>query len=178
MADKAKPIPDGFHTLTPHLTVRDAAKAIEFYKQAFGAEVRGVVHEGKKVMHAALKIGDSMLMLNDEFPEWGTLSPLSTGNADAGVAIHIYVEDVDNVFNRAVSAGATVKMPPMDQFWGDRYGQVVDLATCLTKKCARPGSKHFRGCLSQPDDLRGSISQQDSQVTQIIASRASNDCVA
>jgi PhnB protein len=77
-------------------------------------------------MHAALKIGDSMLMLNDEFPEWGMLSPLSTGNAGAGVAIHIYVEDVDNVFNRAVSAGATVKMPPMGQFWGDRYGQVVD----------------------------------------------------
>ncbi len=126
MADKAKPIPDGFHTLTPHLTVRDAAKAIDFHKQAFGAEVRGVSYEGKKVIHAALKIGDSMLMLNDEFPEWGTLSPLSTGNAGAGVAIHIYVEDVDNVFNRAVSAGATVKMPPMDQFWGDRYGQVVD----------------------------------------------------
>ncbi len=143
MADEAKPIPDGFHTLTPHLTVRDAAKAIEFYKQAFGAEVRSVIHEGKKIMHATLKIGDSMLMLNDEFPEWGTLSPLSTGNAGTGVAIHIYVEDVDNVFNRAV-----------------------------------PGSKHFRRCLSQPDDLRGSISQQDSQVTQIIAGGTSNDCVA
>jgi len=126
MADKARPIPDGFHTLTPHLTVRDAAKAIDFHKQAFGAEVRGVSYEGKKVIHAALKIGDSMLMLNDEFPEWGTLSPLSSGNAGTGVAIHIYVEDVDSVFNRAVSAGATVKMPLMDQFWGDRYGQVVD----------------------------------------------------
>jgi len=126
MADKAKPIPDGFHTLTPHLTVRDAAKAIDFHKQAFGAEVRGVSYEGKKVIHAALKIGDSMLMLNDEFPEFGTLSPSSSGGPGTGVVLHIYVEDVDSVFNRAVSAGATVKMQLMDQFWGDRYGQVVD----------------------------------------------------
>src|SRR5438128_11618082 len=73
MAEKAKPVPDGFHTLTPHLTVRDAEKAIDFYQKAFGAEVRGKNHapDGKKIIHASLKIGDSMLMLNDEFPEWG-----------------------------------------------------------------------------------------------------------
>jgi uncharacterized glyoxalase superfamily protein PhnB len=77
-----------------------------------------------KVMHAGLRIGDSMLMLNEESPEYGALSPLSTGGT--GVTIHIYTEDVDAAFNRAVSDGAQVKMPLMDQFWGDRYGMVAD----------------------------------------------------
>ena len=77
-----------------------------------------------KVMHAALKVGDSILMLNDEFPEWGALSPLSSGGS--GVTIHMYLEDVDGAFQKAVSAGAAVKMPVMDQFWGDRYGIVTD----------------------------------------------------
>src|SRR5207245_9360772 len=117
---------DGFHTLTPHLTVRDAAKAIDFYKQAFGAEVRGVSYEGKKVIHAALKIGDSMLMLNDEFPEFGTLSPSSSGGPGTGVVLHIYVEDVDSVFNRAVSERPTVKMQLRHQSWGDRHVQFDD----------------------------------------------------
>ncbi|PYX73897.1 MAG: glyoxalase [Acidobacteria bacterium] len=126
MAEKAKPVPDGFHTLTPHLTVRDAEKAIDFYQKAFGAEVRGKNHapDGKKIIHASLKIGDSMLMLNDEFPEWGTVAPSATGGT--GIAIHVYVDNVDTIFDRAVSAGATVKMPLMDAFWGDRYGQIVD----------------------------------------------------
>jgi PhnB protein len=125
MPDKVKAIPEGFHTLTPHITVRDADKAIDFYKKAFGAEVLGVSHgpEGK-IMHAALKIGDSILMLNDEFPEWGTAGPPASGNS--GVLIHMYVENVDAEFQRAVSAGATVKMPVSDMFWGDRYGALID----------------------------------------------------
>jgi len=135
MTPKTKPIPDGFHTLTPHLVVREAAKAIEFYKKAFGAEVKGVLNgpDGKSIMHASLKIGDSFLMLNDEFPpfdnaqgfqEWKCLSPQSVGGSS--VTIHLYVEDVDAVYNRAVSVGATATMPVMDAFWGDRYGKLLD----------------------------------------------------
>jgi uncharacterized glyoxalase superfamily protein PhnB len=125
MPEAVQAVPAGFHTLTPHLTVRDADKALEFYKNALGAEILHVARTPDgKVMHASLRIGDSMLMLNDEFPEMGGLSPLSTGGA--GVTIHIYTQDVDAAFNRAVSAGAEVKMPLMDQFWGDRYGMVAD----------------------------------------------------
>jgi len=124
MPEQVKAVPPGFHTLTPHLVVRNAEQALEFYKNAFGAEVLHVAHmPDGKVMHASLRIGDSMLMLNDEFPDYGTLSPLSTGGS--AVTIHIYTENVDAAFNRAVSAGAQVKMPLADQFWGDRYG-VVD----------------------------------------------------
>ncbi len=125
MADRVQAIPTGFHTLTPHLTVRNAAEALEFYKKALGAEV---LHVAKmpdgKIMHASLRIGDSMLMLNDEMPEHGALSPLAHNGT--GVIIHIYTGDADAVFNRAVSAGAQVRMPLMDQFWGDRYGIVTD----------------------------------------------------
>jgi PhnB protein len=125
MPAQVKAVPAGFHTLTPHLTVRDADAALEFYKNGLGAEVLNVARmEDGKVLHAALRIGDSMLMLNEEFPEMGGLSPLSTGGT--GVTIHIYTEDVDAAFNRAVSAGAQVKMPLMDQFWGDRYGIIAD----------------------------------------------------
>ena len=125
MSEKMKAIPEGFHSLTPHLTVRDAAKAIEFYQRAFGAEVRRVIPDPKgKVIHADLKIGDSILMLNDEFPEWGSLSPLSLKGTS--VTIHVFAEDVDVAFDRAVKAGATVTMPLQNQFWGDRYGKVKD----------------------------------------------------
>src|SRR5215471_11396996 len=120
-----KPVPEGYHTLTPFLTVRDAARAIEFYKQAFGATERGVAKgPDGKVMHAEIKIGDSIIMMSDEFPEFGSLSPESVGNTSMG--LHIYVEDVDNAFDRAVKAGAKVEMPVMDQFWGDRYGRLKD----------------------------------------------------
>jgi len=120
-----QPIPDGYHTLTPYLTVRDAVRAIEFYKQAFGAQERGVMKgPDGKVMHAELKIGDSIIMLGDEFPEFGALSPLSTGGT--GMGLHIYVDGVDAAFDRAVTAGAKVDMPVMDQFWGDRYGKLTD----------------------------------------------------
>jgi PhnB protein len=120
-----KPIPDGYHTLTPFLTVRDAVRAIEFYKQAFGAVERGVMKgPDGKVMHAELKIGDSIIMLSDEFPEFGALSPQSSGGA--GMGLHIYVDGVDAAFERALQAGAQVEMPVTDQFWGDRYGKLKD----------------------------------------------------
>lgn len=120
-----KPVPDGYHTLTPFLTVRDAARAIEFYKAAFGAQERGVMKgPDGKIMHAELKIGDSIIMLSDEWPEYGALSPLSTGGA--GMGLHIYIDGVDAAFDRAVKAGAEVEMPVMDQFWGDRYGKLKD----------------------------------------------------
>jgi uncharacterized glyoxalase superfamily protein PhnB len=120
-----KPIPDGFHTITPHITVSDAAKAIEFYKKALGAQEteRLMTPDGKAVMHAQLKIGNSMLMLGNEFPPT-CLSPKSRGGTS--VSLHLYVENVDSAFERAVKAGCTVKMPVSDQFWGDRYGQVED----------------------------------------------------
>lgn len=120
-----KPIPEGYHTLTPFLTVRDAARAIEFYKEAFGAKERGVMKgPDGKVMHAELMIGDSVIMLSDEWPEFGALSPLSSGGA--GMGLHIYVDGVDAAFDRAVKAGAQIEMPVTDQFWGDRYGKLKD----------------------------------------------------
>ena len=126
MSQKVQPIPQGFHTLTPHLIVRNADQAIEFYKKAFGAELIGGIARmpNGKVMHAELRIGDSFLMLNDEMPEFGALSPVSGGGAS--VTIHIYTNNVDAAFERATSAGAQVSMPLMDQFWGDRYGLVTD----------------------------------------------------
>jgi PhnB protein len=125
MAEKVQAVPAGFHTLTPHLTVRNADKALEFYKNALGAEVLGAARmPDGRIMHAALRVGHSMLMLNEEMPEYGGLSPQSLNGT--GVTIHIYTDNVDEAFNRAVSAGAQVKMPLMDQFWGDRYGLVQD----------------------------------------------------
>jgi PhnB protein len=120
-----KAIPEGYHNITPYLTVRDAARAIEFYKQAFGAKEKGVMKgpEGK-VMHAELIIGDSIFMLADESPQQGMLSPQSTGGA--GMGLHIYTDDVDSAFGRAVKAGAKVDMPVTDMFWGDRYGKLAD----------------------------------------------------
>ena len=120
-----KPIPDGFHTLSPHIIVQDAAKAIEFYKKAFGAQEinRHMTPDGKAVMHAQLKIGNSMFMLASEFPPT-CLSPKSRGGTS--VTLHLYVENADAAFDRAVKAGCTVKMPMTDQFWGDRYGVTED----------------------------------------------------
>jgi len=118
--------PKGLHTVTPGLTVNDAKGAIEFYKKAFGA-VEGTVSfgpDGKQVMHAEIKIGDSVVMLNDEFPEMGCLGPKSLGGSS--IAMYLQVDDADMWFERAVKAGATVTMPLADQFWGDRFGQLVD----------------------------------------------------
>jgi len=123
MATKA--IPEGFHTVTPYLTLKDAPQAIEFYKRALGAQVLSTHYSPDgKIMNAELKVGDSILMLAEEFPGMGAKSPLSLG--DSPVTIHLYVEDVDKLFNQAVAAGAKVTMPVMDQFWGDRYGQLTD----------------------------------------------------
>ncbi|NJD77193.1 MAG: VOC family protein [Candidatus Methanoperedens sp.] len=127
MKGKVKAIPEGFHTLTASLVVRDAAQAIEFYKKAFGARVRSIFYgpDGKTIVHAELEIGDSILMLSDEFPEMNVVSPQSPGGG-ASAGIFMYVEDVDAVFKKAVSSGATVIMPLMDAFWGDRAGGIVD----------------------------------------------------
>jgi len=126
MAEKVKAVREGQHTITPHLAMRDAAKAIEFYKKAFGAEIKGVhkTPDGK-VMHAELRIGDSTVLLADEFPGMGSCaSPQTLGGTC--VVLNLYGENVDQLFNQAVAAGATVIMPLANQFWGDRYGQVKD----------------------------------------------------
>src|SRR5436190_1859723 len=122
----AKAVPEGHHTVTPHLTVRGAARAIDFYRRAFGAEevMRMPSRDGTKLMHAHLRIGDSAILLNDEFPEMGGRSPEALGGTPT--TIHLYVSDADQVFARAVAAGAQVRMPLQDMFWGDRYGQIVD----------------------------------------------------
>jgi PhnB protein len=124
-AQSANPIPQGMHSLTPHLVCAEAAQAIHFYKAAFGAEESArLPGPDGKLMHAAVRIGDSTLMLVDEMPEYGALGPKALKGSP--VTIHLYVEDADAVFARAVAAGAKVTMPLADQFWGDRYGQLED----------------------------------------------------
>ena len=119
------PIPADMHTVSPHLCVAGAAEAIEFYKKAFGAvEVMRIPGPGGKLIHGCVKIGDSRVMLVDEFPEWGNKGPKALGGT--AVTIHLCVSDVDAVVSSAVAAGATLKMPVADMFWGDRYGIVVD----------------------------------------------------
>jgi PhnB protein len=123
-----KRIPEGMHTLTPHIIVAGAAEAIEFYKKAFNAieQVR-LPGPGGKVMHASLKIGDSTLMLVDEMPDCGhgaSYGPKALKGTP--VVLHLYVDDVDGVISQAEGAGAKVTMPATDMFWGDRYGQVED----------------------------------------------------
>jgi PhnB protein len=120
-----KKIPDGMHTLTPHLVCANASDAIAFYTKAFNAvELHRLPAANGKLMHAAMKIGDSVFMMMDEAPQWGALGPKALKGTS--VTIHIYVEDVDAVFKQAVDAGATVIMPVSEMFWGDRYGQVED----------------------------------------------------
>ena len=124
MATKVKPIPDGYHTVTPYLIVNDGAAALDFYKRAFGAtELLRMEHAGK-IGHAEIKIGNSPVMLADEFPEMGAKSPASIGGTP--VTIHLYVEDVDKVFAQAIAAGAKETRPVKDQFYGDRAGQIED----------------------------------------------------
>ena len=123
---KVKPIPEGSHSITPGLVVKDARKAIEFYKTALGAKELLVMPgpDGRSVMHAELQIGNSKFYLGDESPEWGAISPQTLGGT--GVSLNIYTEDCDTMFKRALAAGATVKMPLTDMFWGDRYGKITD----------------------------------------------------
>ena len=122
---KVKPIPDGSHSVTPHLVCAGAAAAIEFYKKAFNAvETLRLPGPQGKLMHAEVRIGDSAVMLVDESPEWGMLGPKSLKGSP--VTIHLYVEDIDAFVARAVGAGAKITMPIADMFWGDRYGTLED----------------------------------------------------
>lgn len=120
-----KPIPEGMHTVTPHLICAGAPEAIEFYKKAFGAvELTRVPGSDGKIMHASIRIGDSVVMLNEEMPKWDSFGPKHLKGSP--VTIHLYVENVDAVFEQAVRAGAKVAMPVDDMFWGDRYGKLED----------------------------------------------------
>jgi PhnB protein len=120
-----RPIPEGYHTITPYLIVTGAAGAIEFYKHAFGAkEVMRIPHPDGRIGHAELQLGDSRIMLADEFPEIGARSPMSLGGTP--VSILLYVEDVDAVTTRALAAGAKLLRPLKDQFYGDRTGTLSD----------------------------------------------------
>jgi PhnB protein len=122
---KPKPIPEGYHTATPYLIIKDAAKAIEFYKKAFGAkEMMRMSQPDGRIGHAEIKIGDSPIMLADEFPEMGARSPQSLGGSS--VSILLYVEDVDAFANQAVAAGTKVVRAVKDQFYGDRSGSFED----------------------------------------------------
>lgn len=120
-----RPIPEGFHTVTPYLTIRGTGEALEFYEKAFGAveESRQEGPDGR-LIHAHIRIGDSPVMMSEEFPEYGAHSPLGLGGSP--VTIHLYFEDVDAAWKRAVDAGAEVTMELADQFWGDRFGQLKD----------------------------------------------------
>ncbi|HEY7912205.1 MAG TPA: VOC family protein [Blastocatellia bacterium] len=137
-----KPIPEGFHTITPSIVVSDAASAIEFYKKAFGAEeiMRATTPDGSKVFHSQVRIGDSCFFVYDEFPQMSESEGGSTGGGDCGGArqlsprslgattgaLNLYVENADAAFEKAVSAGAQPLMPMEDAFWGDRFGMVAD----------------------------------------------------
>ena len=152
-----KAIPDGFHSITPQLTVKDGNKAIDFYKKAFGAqEIMRMPGPGGGLMHAELKIGDSTVMLADEMPEQGCRAPVSVGGVSS--SLYVYVPDVDAAFKRATEAGAKALMPPTDMFWGDRFGQVED------------PSGHRWGLATHKEDL--SPSEMDKRGKEFMASMA------
>ncbi len=119
-----KPVPDGYHSVTPYLVVDDAAAAIDFYVRAFGAEEVLRLPMANKIAHAEIRIGDSFVMLSDEWPDMGKLGPKARGGATASMML--YVEDADAAFERAIGEGASVERPVEDQFWGDRMGSLVD----------------------------------------------------
>jgi PhnB protein len=124
MPNAVRPIPEGYHSITPQITCRDAAKAIEFYKNVFGAvELSRMPDPSGRIMHAELRIGDSRLMLNDEIPG---MAVAPTTAAIHSHSLFIYTEDVDSVYKRAVKAGGRADMQPSDMFWGDRYGTFTD----------------------------------------------------
>jgi PhnB protein len=124
MSDTVRPIPEGYHSLTPAITCKNAASAIDFYKEAFGAtEINRMPGPGGMIMHAELRIGDSVIFVSDEFPG---MSAAPTQGATPSSYLFLYAADVDTIFNRAVTAGAQVSMPVTDMFWGDRYGKFTD----------------------------------------------------
>lgn len=122
----AQAVPEGFNTVSAYMVVKDAKEAIEFYQKAFGAEAGAHMPgpDGKGTMHAEIRIGNSTVMLTDENPQWGLKSPSTLGGTATG--LHLYVDDADKAFQRALDAGCTVKAPLMDAFWGDRFGKVTD----------------------------------------------------
>lgn len=125
MKGNVAPIPEGYHSVTPYLCIDGAAEAIEFYKKAFGATELGRFGDpGGRIAHAEIKIGDSHVMLADEFPEMNFRGPKSIGGSP--IHLHLYVEDVDSIFQQAVSAGAEELRPVTDQFYGDRTGTLKD----------------------------------------------------
>jgi uncharacterized glyoxalase superfamily protein PhnB len=126
MTPKTKPIPEGMHSITPHLVIQGAGRAIDFYKKVFGAQEVRPTSAGPdgKIMHAHLRIGDSDIFLADEFPQGCARSPLALGGS--AVVLTLYVADVNATWKKATDAGAKVVLPLSDQFWGDRYGQVQD----------------------------------------------------
>jgi uncharacterized glyoxalase superfamily protein PhnB len=155
-----KAIPDGMHTVTPHLICANASAAIEFYKKAFNAtETSRLPGPGGRLMHASLSIGDSAVMLVDEMPEHGALGPKSLKGSP--VIIHLYVGDVDAVAAQAVAAGAKTTMPVTDMFWGDRYGQLEDpfghrwsIATHVRDVTLAEMQQAMRAMSSRPKDAQ------------------------
>jgi PhnB protein len=120
-----KPIPDGYHSVTPYITLNNAAAALEYYKKAFGAiELFRIADPSGRVGHAEMKIGDSVIMMSDEFPEMNVKSPKTLGGTPFGICL--YVPNVDEVFAQAVAAGGTAERPLMNQFYGDRSGTIID----------------------------------------------------
>jgi PhnB protein len=158
MAIASKPVPEGYHTITPSLVIRGAAEAIEFYKKALGAEelMRMPSPDGK-ISHAELKIGDSIIFVSDEFPNMGvSKSPQTLGGCTS--TLHLYVADVDASFNQAIDAGGKVSMPVADMFWGDRFGSFTD-----------PFGHHW-GILTHKEDL--SAEEMEKRAQDFYASMA------
>jgi PhnB protein len=124
MPNAVRPIPEGYHSITPSLTCRDAASAIEFYKNVLGAtEIMRMLLPGGKIGHAELRIGDSNFMVADEFPG---MSAAPSGSDIPAIDLFLYTEDVDATFSRAIAAGSRAVMPPENMFWGDRFGKITD----------------------------------------------------
>lgn len=155
MAGKVSPVPQGFHTVTPSLVVKDGNAAIDFYKKAFGAEeIMRMRSPTGGLMHGEIRIGDSHIMLGDEWPDFGMKAPVR-GHHSGG--LHLYVADVDKAYQRALDSGCQPIMPPADMFWGDRYGKVIDpfghiwgLATHIEdvspEECERRAAAWKPGC--------------------------------
>jgi len=148
-------IPEGYQSVTPYLTVDDADAAIRFYEKAFGATEVMRMPMGDRIAHAEIKIGDSHVMLSDEFPDMGYLSPRARGGATS--SLMLYIEDVDRAYQQAIEAGATQERPPEDQFWGDRMGVLVDpfgqrwsLATHVEDVAPKEMEQRMSAYMAQP----------------------------